>query len=60
MGDLEHVPERVAHHGPPVAVWGVERALDARRSRCDSSVIGRVGIVDIDVEERWEHFALAG
>jgi hypothetical protein len=44
MGDLEHGAERVAHDGPPVDVWGVEWAFDARRSCRDGSVIGRAMI----------------
>jgi hypothetical protein len=59
MGDLEDISERVAHHGSPVAVWGVQRRFHTRRSGANGSVIRRVGIVDVDVEERWEQFTLA-
>lgn len=59
MGDLEYFTERVAHHRSPVAIWGVKRWFYARRAGCDSSVIDAVGILDVDVEERWEQLALA-
>lgn len=59
MGDLEYVAERVAHHRSSVTVWGVERWFHARRAGCDRSVIGAVGVLDIDIEERREQLALA-
>jgi hypothetical protein len=59
MGDLEYVAVRVAHHGSPVAVWSVEWWFHARRADGDCSVIDAVGVIDIDVEKRWERLTLA-
>ena len=58
MRDLEDVAERVAHHRPSVAIRRVERGLQRDRPGVDRSAVGRVGIVDVHVEEGREQIAL--
>ena len=45
MRDLEDVPERIADHGPPVAVWRVHRRLQAGGACCDGTLVDAVGVV---------------
>ena len=39
MCDLEYVSERVAHHGPPVAIRRVDGRLDAGGARPNCSPV---------------------
>ena len=52
MCDLPDVPERVAHHRPPIAVWRIERRLERDLARGEGEPIHLVRVVDIDVEKR--------
>jgi hypothetical protein len=51
MGDLIDVAEPVADDRPPVAVRGVERLLEKRRTGTDRPLERFVGVVYVDIEE---------
>ena len=54
MGDLEQVAERVAHHRPSISIGRVERFFDDRCAGAYRALEGRLGVIDIDVQERGE------
>jgi hypothetical protein len=60
VGDLEHVPGRVTHHRPVIAVRRVEGRLHRGRRGVDGPAKCRIGVVDVHVQEGREQVALAG
>jgi hypothetical protein len=59
MRDLEDVPERVTNHRSPIAIGRVERLLEHLGTGVDGALERLVGVVDVDVQERRERFALS-
>src|SRR5262249_37403710 len=57
--DLEDVAERIAHHGPAVAVRHVDGWLHGLGAGAHRPPIDLVRIVDVDVEERREAIAIS-
>jgi hypothetical protein len=60
MGDLENVAPAITHHRPAIPVRRVEWLLHDHGPGRDSPVTGKVGVIDVDVEEGRESLAFAG
>ena len=60
MCDLEDIPLRIADHGSPIAIRGVERRLYGSGACGDSSLINAIGVLHVHIKKRWEQFPLIG
>lgn len=54
VGDLEDVAKRIPHHGATVPVGRFERLLHRDGPGVERPAIGRIRIIDVDIQERLE------
>jgi len=58
-GDLPSVTPRIAHRRASISVWHVCRTLDDAGSCFYCALTDTIGVLHVDIKERWQEFARA-